>query len=53
MGRNILDNNFLVEESLKWVIESEQDLVLLHFNFEKTFDKINLGFFYNLVQIRV
>jgi len=29
MGKNILDNNFLAQESFKWAIESEHDLILL------------------------
>jgi hypothetical protein len=40
MGRSILDNNFLAQELLEWVVESEQDIVLFLFDFEKTFDKI-------------
>jgi len=46
MGRNILDNNFLAQESLKWVVESGQDLVLFLFDFKKTFDKIESGFLF-------
>jgi len=46
MGRNILDNNFLAYESLKWAVKSEHDLVLLLFNFEKTFDRIEWGFLF-------
>jgi hypothetical protein len=38
--RSILDNTFLAQESLEWVVESNQDLVLLLLDFEKTFDKI-------------
>ncbi len=45
MGKNILDNNFLAQESFKWAIESEHDLILLLLNFEKTFDRIKRGFF--------
>jgi hypothetical protein len=40
MGKNIMDNNFLTQESLEWAIKSEQDLVLLLLNFEKAFDRI-------------
>ncbi len=46
MGRSILDNNFLAQESLEWAIESGQDLVLLLLNFGKAFDKIEWGFFF-------
>ncbi len=46
MGKNILDNNFLAHESFKWVVENEQDLVLLLLNFEKNFDKIKWGFLF-------
>jgi hypothetical protein len=38
MGRSILDNNLLAQELFEWVVESEQDLVLLLLDFEKTFD---------------
>jgi hypothetical protein len=46
MGKNILDNNFLAQESLEWAIESELDLVLLLLNFEKAFDRIEWGFLF-------
>ncbi len=46
MGRNILDNNFLAQESLEWAVESGQDLVLFLLDFEKAFDKIEWGFFF-------
>jgi hypothetical protein len=46
MGKNILDNNFLAQESLEWAIESDLDLVLLLLNFEKTFDRIEWGFLF-------
>jgi hypothetical protein len=46
MGRSILDNNFLAQESLEWVVESGQDLILLLLNFKKTFNKIEWGFFF-------
>jgi hypothetical protein len=39
-GGAFLKNNFLAQESLEWVVESEQDLVLFLLNFEKTFDRI-------------
>lgn len=45
MGRSILDNYFLAQESLEWVVENELDLVLFLLDFEKTFDKIKWGFF--------
>jgi hypothetical protein len=45
-GRNILNNNFLVEEALVWAAKSDQDFVLLLLNFEKTFDKIEWGFLF-------
>ncbi len=44
--RSILDNNFLVQEALVWAAESGQDLVLLFFDFEKTFDRIEWGFLF-------
>ncbi len=44
MGKNILDNNFLAQESFEWAIKNEQDLILLLLNFEKAFDKIEWGF---------
>jgi len=46
MGRHILDNNFLAQESFEWAVESEHDLVLLLFDLEKTFDRIKWGFFF-------
>jgi hypothetical protein len=46
MGKNILNNNFLAQESLEWAIESELDLVLLLLNFEKAFDRIEWGFLF-------
>jgi hypothetical protein len=45
MGRNILDNNFLAQESFEWAIKNDQDLVLLLLNFKKAFDRIEWGFF--------
>ncbi len=45
-GRIILDNNFLAQEALVWALESSQDFVLLFFDFEKTFDKIEWGFLF-------
>jgi hypothetical protein len=45
-GRNILDNNFLVQEVLVWAPESNQDLVLLRIDFEETFNGIEWGFFF-------
>jgi hypothetical protein len=44
--RSILDNNFLAQEALVWATKSSQDLVLLLFDFEKTFDKIEWGFLF-------
>jgi hypothetical protein len=46
MGKSILDNNFLAQEFLEWVVESGQDLVLFLFDFKKTFDKIERGFLF-------
>jgi hypothetical protein len=46
MRRKILDNNFLAQESLEWVVESGQDLVLVLFDFKKAFDKIEWGFLF-------
>jgi hypothetical protein len=45
-GRSILNNVFLAQESLGWAKESDQDLVLLLLNFEKTFDRIEWGFLF-------
>lgn len=44
MRMSILNNNFLTQESLEWVVESGHDLVLLLFDFAKAFDKIKWGF---------
>jgi hypothetical protein len=38
--KSILDNNFLAQEALVWATESDQDLILLLLDFEKTFDRI-------------
>jgi len=46
MGRSILDNNFLALESLEWIVESEQNLVLLLLNFEKASNIIKWGFLF-------
>jgi hypothetical protein len=51
MGKNILDNNFLAQESLEWAIESDLDLVLLLLNFEKTFDRIEWGFLFLIILV--
>ncbi len=45
-GINILDNNFMAQEALVWAPESGKDLVLLFFNFEKTFDRIKWDFLF-------
>ncbi len=45
-GRSILENNFLIQEALVWAAKSGQDLVLLLLNFEKTFNRIEWGFFF-------
>jgi hypothetical protein len=40
-GRFILDNVFLAFEAMEWTNESDQNLVMLLFNFEKAYDRIN------------
>jgi hypothetical protein len=45
-GINILNNNFLAQEALVWAPENGQDFVLLLFDFEKAFDKIEWGFMF-------
>jgi hypothetical protein len=45
-GRSILDNIFLAQEALEWVVESNQDLILLLLDFENAFDRIEWGFFF-------
>ncbi len=46
IGKNILDNNFLAQESLEWATKNGQDQILLLLDFEKAFDKIEWDFFF-------
>ncbi len=50
-GRSILDNVILARESMGWAEESNQRLVLLMLDFEKTYDKINWGFLFEVLWI--
>ncbi len=43
-GRFILDNVFLAFEAMEWANESDRNLVMLLFDFEKTYDIINWTF---------
>jgi hypothetical protein len=45
-GRSILDNVFIAQDSLDWAVESDQELVLLLFDFEKAFDRIEWNFLF-------
>jgi len=45
-GRNILDNVFIAQDSLDWAVESDQELVRLLLDFEKTFDRIEWNFLF-------
>jgi hypothetical protein len=48
--RSILNNVFMAKEALDWVEESDQDLVLLLLDFEKTFDRIEWGFLFTALE---
>lgn len=43
-GHSILDNIFAAEESMQWVVESRQNLVLMLLDYEKAFDRVNWTF---------
>ncbi len=45
-GRSILDNVFIAQDSLDWVVESDQELVLLLLDFEKPFNRIEWNFLF-------
>jgi hypothetical protein len=49
-GCNILDKNFLAQEYLDQTIESNQQLILLLLDFEKTFDYIEWGFLFKVLK---
>jgi hypothetical protein len=40
-GKFILDNVFLVFKAMEWATESDQNLVMLLLNFEKSYNRIN------------
>jgi len=45
-GKNILNNVFIAQDSLDWAVESDQELVLLLLDFEKTFNRIEWNFLF-------
>jgi len=45
-GRSIFDNVFIAQDSLDWAVESDQELVLLLLDFEKTFDRTKWNFLF-------
>jgi len=49
-GRSILDNVYLAQETLEWAEEDNQDLVLLLFDFEKAFDRIEWVFLFKALE---
>ncbi len=49
-GRSILNNVFIAQESMSWAKESNQDLVLLLLDFEKTFNRIEWDFLFDALE---
>jgi hypothetical protein len=43
-GRSIIDNVFLEIESMDWVVETNQPMVMLLLDFEKAYDRVEWGF---------
>jgi hypothetical protein len=43
-GRSIIDNVFLVSQSMEWALETKQPLVMLLLDYEKVYDRVEWGF---------
>jgi hypothetical protein len=45
-----LDKSFLAQEAMEWVMESNQELLVLLLNFKKAFDHIQWGLLFQALE---